>query len=71
MDTKKITKEMFVKNLIDEFRCFVADSMEDGMHDDFDDHYNFLQAAMETFCQVHEDMNDEATSGQVVRPFGQ
>lgn len=67
-----VTKEQaFIADLVNQFQDFVMDSMQDGMHEEFDDHYKFLKAAMKTFCNIHEDMNDLATTGQAVRPFGQ
>jgi hypothetical protein len=40
--------------LLDKFKAFVLDSMSEHMHHDFDDHYDFLRAALECYEENEE-----------------
>lgn len=51
--------EVFMSNLIDEFKEFVIVAMADGMDQDFDDHLHFLKAALETFSDFQRDNQEE------------
>jgi len=48
-------EKKFIGELIGQFKIFVSDSMEDGIHKDFDDHEDFLRAALETFFDSQDD----------------
>lgn len=45
-------KKVFTLKLVDEFKDFVSDSMDEGMHNDFSDHMSFLAACMNTFIEM-------------------
>lgn len=47
-------KKVFTMKLVDEFKDFVSDSMDEGMHKEFDDHMEFLKAALYTFIEMKE-----------------
>jgi hypothetical protein len=51
-------KKVFLMKLVDEFKDFVADSFDEGLHEDFEDHMEFMQACLTTFIEIK---NDEIT----------
>lgn len=58
MDPLDAAKKLFTMKLVDEFKDFVSDSFDEGMHEMFDDHLEFLNACMTTFTEMK---NDEVT----------
>jgi hypothetical protein len=49
-------EKAFMMMLIDNFKAFVSDSMDDGMHNHFPDHLEFLAACMETFIDKESEV---------------
>lgn len=52
MDPITAEKKVSMMRLVDEFKDFVSDSIDEGMHEDFDDHMVFLEACMGTFIEM-------------------
>lgn len=48
-------KKVFMLKLVDEFKDFVSDSMDEGFHEDFEDHMQFLEACLSTFIEIKND----------------
>ena len=48
-------EQKFMKDQTVAFQDFVLDSMDDGIHEDFEDHFAFLAACMETFIDMNAD----------------
>ncbi len=47
------TREIsFMMGLLDEFKAFVADQMAEGMHDEFNDHHDFIKACLELWVDL-------------------
>lgn len=53
-------KKVFTLKLIDEFKDFVSDSMDEGLHENFEDHMTFISACLDTFIEIK---NDEIEGG--------
>jgi hypothetical protein len=51
----KEQEKEFMSSLMQKFTQFVNDSMDQGVHKDFNDHYDFLAASLETFKDLNED----------------
>ena len=49
-----ISEEVFMNKLLNDFRGYVLDSMSDGMHKEFDDHFLFLKGCLEGFIDDKE-----------------
>ena len=50
---KELTGEQkFMKDQVEGFKDFVLDSMDEGIHEDFEDHYVFLAACLETYATI-------------------
>jgi hypothetical protein len=47
-------KKVFMARLIDEFKDFVADAIDEGYHDEFDDHFDFLKMCLQTFADLKD-----------------
>lgn len=61
MTNVKKQKIAFMTDLTVAFQDFVLDSVEQGIDDDFPDHFSFLKHALEMFTELHENMTDEFT----------
>ena len=48
----------FIMELVDEFKEFVRDSMEQGVHNDYNDHFDFLLAAVNVFQDTKEEEDE-------------
>lgn len=48
-------KKVFMMKLVDEFKDFVSDSIDEGLHEDFEDHLVFLEACLSTFIEIKQD----------------
>lgn len=48
-------KKVFMMKLVDEFKDFVSDSFDEGLHEDFEDHMEFMSACLETFMELKND----------------
>ncbi len=44
-------KKAYMMLLVENFKHFVSDSIDEGMHNHFPDHLEFLEACMETFIE--------------------
>ena len=55
MERTPAETKIFMKKLCDEFSTFVQDSIDEGADQGFEDHMEFLQAAMETFITTKEE----------------
>lgn len=55
MEPLDAEKKIFILKLIDEFKDFVSDSMDEGFHDHFEDHFSFLEACLSTFIEIKEE----------------
>jgi hypothetical protein len=58
MDPITAAKKVSMMRLVDEFKDFVSDMIDDGLHEDFDDHMNFLEACMGTFIEIKREENE-------------
>lgn len=52
---KDAAKKLFMMKLVDEFKDFVSESMDEGLAEDFEDHLVFLEAALSTFIEIKND----------------
>jgi hypothetical protein len=49
-------KKLYMMHLVGLFKDYVSDAMNDGHHEEFEDHMDFLAACMTTFI---DDMAEE------------
>ena len=54
MEPLDALKKAFTLNLIDQFKHFVSDSMDEGHHKEYDDHWEFIKDSLETFMSIHD-----------------
>lgn len=52
-----VAKKQRMADMVDHFKAFVLDAMDDGMHEEFDDHFEFLQRALATFIELEEEFD--------------
>jgi hypothetical protein len=45
----------FMLKLVDKFKDFVSDSMDEGMHKHYDDHMSFLNDCLQSFIEMEND----------------
>lgn len=54
-ERERFERAKHVARLVEEFKIFCMDSVMDGMSDGIEDHFNFLECALETFREIKED----------------
>lgn len=47
-------KIQFLKQKADEFKAFLIQSVEEGMSDEVNDHFVFMEMALEAFIEIQE-----------------
>ena len=47
-------KKLFIQDWIRKFEAHVMDSMDEMHHQNFDDHHEFMKAAMDAYCMAME-----------------
>lgn len=57
-DQERFERAKFIAKLVDEFKLFCMDSIMDGMGDDLEDHFDFLDSALETFIDIKADLDE-------------
>lgn len=50
-------KITFMEKVLEDFADFVVESMAEGHHEDFEDYFEFLKAALETYIDEQEELN--------------
>lgn len=64
-NVKELTAEqarlkIFAKGLVNEFQDFVSDSIEESLHENFEDHFDFIEACMSIFIEMKRDQEMES-----------
>lgn len=49
-------EKIFMLKLVDSFKAFVSDSIDEGYHNDFPDHLEFMAACLETFIDKESEI---------------
>lgn len=57
LNPRDAAKKVLTMKLVDEFKDFVSDSFDEGLHEDFEDALSFVSACLEIFAEMK---NDEA-----------
>ena len=52
MSSEAKAKQQHMADLIEGFKDFVLDSMAENMHEEFDDHFDFLQMSFDTWIDI-------------------
>jgi hypothetical protein len=54
----KEMRKIFMENLVDEFKIFVLESIQEGYGAGYDDHLEFLDACMTVFIEQKSDESE-------------
>lgn len=59
MTPKEAAKKLLIMKLVDEFKDFVSESFDEGLHEGFEDHLVFLDACLSTFIEIKQEQLKE------------
>jgi len=51
-------EEAYITRIVDDFKTYISDVMLDEHHLNYDDHFDFIKAALDVFLALREDAED-------------
>ncbi len=58
-ERERFERAKYVAKLVEEFKVFCMDSVMEGMADDHEDHFNFIEVALEVFRDIKEEQSED------------